>query len=88
VEAFPPDILLECLQNAEATFHSKGLESNCITKADLYAWGLLGRENSARYRRALLSHFDLPEHLSTNALVQVLSSLHTKEEIQKFLTSV
>ena len=33
--------------------------------------------------RELLAQLDLPEHLSTNALLEVLNALMTREEFQK-----
>ena len=34
-------------------------------------------------RERLLAQLDLPEHLSTNALLEVLNALMTREEFQK-----
>jgi ribonuclease M5 len=52
---------------------------------DLFQAGLSGGENSAAKRKALLKRLDLPEHLSANALVQVLNTIITKEEFQAVL---
>ena len=54
-----------------------------ITKADLYAAGLTGGTDSRAARQRLLAQLDLPEHLSTNALLEVLNALMTREEFQK-----
>ena len=54
-----------------------------ITKADLYAAGLTGGADSKAARQRLLAQLDLPEHLSTNALLEVLNALMTREEFQK-----
>ena len=50
-----------------------------ITKADLYAAGLTGGADSRAARQRLLEQLDLPEHLSTNALLEVLNALMTRE---------
>ena len=50
-----------------------------ITKADLYAAGLTGGADSRAARQRLLEQLDLPEHLSTNALLEVLNVLMTRE---------
>ena len=52
-----------------------------ITKADLFALGLSGGSGSAERRKALAKALDLPEHLSPNALLDVLNLLTTREEL-------
>lgn len=52
-----------------------------ITKTDMYDMGLSGRENSAELRRKLMSELELPTYLSSNALLEILNSLYTKQEI-------
>lgn len=58
-----------------------------ITKADLFADGLSGGEQSAQKRAKLMKHLGLPEHLSANALLTVLNTLYGfaryKEEVEK-----
>ena len=44
---------------------------------------LLRRLASKAARQRLLAQLDLPEHLSTNALLEVLNALMTREEFQK-----
>lgn len=85
VEGMRPDVLLEALRRAGATI--EGEETMAagarITKADLYAAGLTGGADSKAVRQRLLAQLDLPEHLSTNALLEVLNALMTREEFQK-----
>lgn len=85
VEGMRPDVLLEALRRAGATI--EGEETMAagarITKADLYAAGLTGGADSKAARQRLLAQLDLPEHLSTNALLEVLNALMTREEFQK-----
>lgn len=85
VEGMPPQVLLEALRRAGATFEEEGeataSKGRPITKADLYAAGLSGTPDAAERRRALLRRLDLPEHLSPNALLQVLNALYSYEEL-------
>lgn len=85
VEGMRPDVLLEALRRAGATI--EGEETMAagarITKADLYAAGLTGGADSKAARQRLLAQLDLPEHLSTNALLEVLNALMTRKEFQK-----
>ena len=73
--------LLEALRCAGATIEGEDapLPGARITKADLYAAGLTGGADSRAARQRLLEQLDLPEHLSTNALLEVLNALMTRE---------
>ena len=85
VEGMRPDVLLEALRRAGATIEGEETPASGarITKADLYAAGLTGGADSKAARQRLLAQLDLPEHLSTNALLEVLNALMTREEFQK-----
>ena len=52
-----------------------------VTKSDLFEMGLSGRENSAMLRQKLMISLGLPTYLSTNALLEVINSLYSKEEM-------
>lgn len=52
-----------------------------ITKTDLYEWGITGKPDSRQKRQKLLSQLELPEHMTTNLLLSVLTTLYTKEEL-------
>ncbi len=79
VEGMPPEVLSEALSRAGAT-RTEGEERPGVTKADLYALGLFGRENSAELRRRLQKALGLPERLSANALLDAVNSLYRREE--------
>lgn len=85
VEGMRPDVLLEALRRAGATIEGEETPAAGarITKADLYAAGLTGGADSKAARQRLLAQLDLPEHLSTNALLEVLNALMSREEFQK-----
>lgn len=87
VEGMRPDVLLDVLRRAGATFLEGAPPQACapLTKADLFALGLTGRPDSAERRAALLKRLDLPEHLTPNALLDVLSALFTREELEDIL---
>ena len=85
VEGMTPDVLVEVLKRAGATFLDDGPSTNGkkpnLTKADLFAAGLTGRPDSANRRQALLKKLSLPEHMSANALLAVLNGCYEQEEI-------
>jgi len=82
VEGMKPQVLLDALQRAGATFEEEGQTpaQSQITKADLYRMGLSGGSNSARKRQALIHRLDLPEHLTADGLLQALNALMSREE--------
>ena len=84
VEGMRPAVLLEALRRAGATFEDEGpveeRRGDPITKADLYALGLTGGQDSQSRRRALLKQLGLPERITTNALLEALNILCTREE--------
>lgn len=90
VEGMPPQVLEEVLRRAGATFLDEsaqpGQSGVPLTKADLMAAGLTGRPDSGERRLALLRKLNLPEHMSTNALLQVLNGCYGREEAEKLLT--
>ena len=87
VEGMPPEILLTALRRAGATFEEgqPQQKEGELTKADLYDLGLSGRPNSAGKRRALLRLLDLPEQMSTNAMLQALNLLYTRQALSALL---
>ena len=64
VEGMPPELLLEALRRAGATFLDAGesaVHGPGLTKADLVLAGLSGARESMLRRRALLRQLELPE---------------------------
>ena len=85
VEGMRPEILLEALRRAGATFDDQPADvpSARIGKADLYARGLSGKEGSAERRKTLQRRLDLPERMSADALLDVLNALMDREEFYR-----
>lgn len=90
VEGMRPQVLLQALERAGVTFEDddgrKSAASRMVlTKQDLYEFGLAGGENSAARRRSLQRAMQLPEHLSANALLEVLNLLYSPDEFAAIL---
>ena len=90
VEGMRPQVLEAALRRAGATFLDEEGEDAApagrpITKADFVALGLSGGPDSGEKRRALLQRLELPEHLSPNAMLEVLNALFTREELDGLL---
>ena len=80
VEGMKPEVILEALRRAGATFLDEtaepAAENTPITKADVMEWGLAGGAGSNQRRQALLRRLDLPEHLTANGMLEALNLLY------------
>lgn len=82
VEGMSPEILYQALLDAGAQLEDEPTAAPGdvpVTKQDLYTLGLSGTANSAQARAALLRELSLPAHMSTNALLQAINLLFTRE---------
>ena len=59
-----------------------------ITKADLFADGLSGGENSSERRAAVLRYFDLPTDLTAKAMLEALNMLAGYSKYKEALSSI
>ena len=85
VEGMKPQVLLDALIRAGATFDDEENKKSAprISKADMYARGLTGRDGSAEKRVRLIKQLGLPERLTADGLLDVLNATMSREE---FLT--
>ena len=83
VEGLSLDILREALIKSSVNVGqgSDLPQKELITKSDFFEMGLSGRENSALLRKKLMQELGLPTYLSSNALLEVINSLYTKQDI-------
>ena len=83
VEGMGPEVILEALRKAGATFEGESAAEapQGITKADLVEMGLSGGAGSDARRKALLKKLELPERMSANAMLQALNLLYTRQEL-------
>lgn len=82
VEGMKPEVILDCLIRAGASIEGENPAQvrQEITKLDLVELGLSGGTGSDSKRKALLKKLKLPEHMSANAMLQVLNLLYRREE--------
>ena len=84
VEGMRPEVLLEVLRRAGATFEDAPeaeLTRVPITKQDLYLLHLTGWPDSAARRAQFKQTLGLPEHLSTNGLLDALNAMFDRDEL-------
>jgi len=89
VEGMPPEVILEALRRAGAVIEGEATSaSHQITKQDMAELGLSGGADSSKKRKALIQKLDLPEHLSSNALLQVLNLLYDLQELKSLVNAM
>lgn len=90
VEGMTRNVLLEALRRAGATFEESHAEVRTqeITKQDLMELGLSGGKDASDRRKKLLKKLNLPEHLSTNAMLQALNLLYTLNELTAIMAEI
>ena len=81
VEGIPEQLLQKAFEEAGVGVQQVQRAAQPITKMDLFELGLSGTADSAQRRKQLMHRLNLPEHLTTNALVTVLAALMTREEL-------
>ena len=88
VEGVSVDVLISTFQKAGiGVSDSEKSEKREITLNDFYDDGLTGAGDSKAKRVALLKALELPERMSTKAMLEILNTFLTYEEYKKFLES-
>ena len=85
VEGMPREVILESLRRCGADFGCGGRREGGITKADLYALGLSGGQESAGRRSALQAALGLPQRLSANGFLDALNAMFSLDELRDIL---
>ena len=89
VEGMSREIILEALRRAGATIEGEEApQKRQITKQDLMELGLSGGPDASTKRLALLKKLNLPEHMSPNAMLQVLNLLYSLEELEIIISKM
>ncbi len=89
VEGVPDEVIIEAIRKSGATvIGEEAAQTNEITKADLFTLGLTGTANSAQKRKKLLKKLNMPDYLSTNAMLTALNCLYSLEELKSVLNEI
>lgn len=80
VEGMRPEVLLQALKNAGAEAEKTNVPGRPITKTDLFLAGLSGGKESAKKRKMLQTELHLPEHLGSNAFLDAVNLMMSREE--------
>lgn len=87
VEGMKPEVIVQALCRAGATVEGETSAHTLgsITKQDFMELGLSGGAGSLGLRRRLLKKLDLPEHMSSNALLQAVNLLMDLDSLKSLL---
>ena len=90
VEGMRPEVILDALRKAGATIEGETAVRTVqeITKMDLFELGLSGTPGSDEKRKKLMKRLDLPERMSTNALLTAINLLYTLEELTELMEQI
>lgn len=88
VEGIDLETLRQCFEKAGVTAENVPARREEITKADLFLWGLSGTDGAFQRRQLLLKELNFPERMSTKALLPVLNTLFTKQELEQLLDKI
>ncbi len=83
VEGMTPQVLRDVLQRCGASLDDGAFQSPNLTKGDFMVLGLTGCPDSRERRETLLRQLGLPQHMTANALLQLLNSCYTQQEIEQ-----
>ena len=86
VEGVPDDVIIRAVE-ASGALQKSAPAKNGITKADLYEMGLSGSAGSTQRRLRLLKELQLPQQLSSNALLDVLNCIIDLESLTAMVES-
>ena len=85
VEGVDRDVIEQSLRRAGVAFEAKMPEGRQLTVADLFEDGLSGRAESKALRLKLLQKLNLPQRLSTHALLDLINKTVGLEKYREIL---
>ncbi len=91
VEGIDEKLLTEVLGRAGVTIcdiPSKNTVQHTITRTDLFNLRLSGYPDSKKRRSDLLHYLELPPYISTKALLEILNTLFTLEQLKTLLDTL
>lgn len=89
VEGISAEILIDALKKAGVgVSECKKTEKRTVTLNDFYEDGLTGSADSKTKRKEILKRLDLPERMSTKALLEIINIFLTYDEYKEIIGEV
>lgn len=83
VEGINDDIIREAISHLSLS--DDNVRQGDISMSDLYELGFIGSPNSSLLRKELAKHIDLPEHISSKSLLEILNLMYTIDELKQLI---
>ena len=87
VEGIDKEIIINALEKA-GVFCENEVVREKITNLDFYEDGLSGGPDSSNLRKKLLKYMDLPQLLSSKALLEIVNTMYSKDEYKEIITKI
>lgn len=89
VEGMKPEIIMSALKKAGVVCaENEKKEGKEITYTDFFEDGISGGENSSAIRKAFAKKLDLPERISSSALLKIINTYMTYDEYKETVKNV
>lgn len=87
VEGIDKEIIINALEKA-GVFCEKTVTREKVTNLDFYEDGLSGGPDSSNLRKKLLKYMDLPQLLSSKALLEIVNTMYSKDEYKEIIAKI
>ncbi len=83
VEGMSADIIRTALEKSGVTVGQSKERKREITKTDMYLFEFSGSDDAKAKRQDFLRYLDLPENLSPNAMLDILNTFYSLDELRE-----
>lgn len=83
VEGIDDDIIRQAVSHLSLS--DDNIHQGDISMSDLYELGFIGSSNSSILRKELAKNIDLPEHISSKSLLEILNLMYTLDELKQLI---
>ena len=83
VEGIKKQLIIDAFEKAGIKFNGEihDQKKDLINVSDIYELGLTGKQDSSELRNKLLCELGLPQKLSTSAMLEILNSMLSKDQL-------
>ncbi|MBQ6867968.1 MAG: DUF4093 domain-containing protein [Clostridia bacterium] len=86
VEGISDDIIRKSIANLSLSNEQPRIGD--ISMGDLFELGIIGGDNSSFLRKELTKEIDLPEHISSKALLEIINLMFSLEELKQIIANL
>lgn len=86
VEGIDDGIIREAISHLSLS--DDNVRQGDISMSDLYELGFIGSPNSSLLRKELAKNIDLPEHISSKSLLEILNLMSTLDELKQLISHI